>query len=71
MTEKLDPEECNSSMISLDLIKFLFLAADLQELKATAADVASAYIQAYTREKVYAIAGPEFGPIAGHVLLVV
>jgi len=35
-------------------------------------DVGSAYLEAYTKEKVYFIAGPEFGPeLEGHTFVIV
>ena len=34
-------------------------------------DVGNAYLEAYTQEKVYIIAGPEFGELAGHTLIIV
>ena len=34
-------------------------------------DIGSAYLESYTNEEVYFIAGPEFGPLAGHTLVIV
>jgi hypothetical protein len=34
------------------------------------ANVGSAYLEALTKEKVYMVAGPEFGDLAGHTLLI-
>jgi Reverse transcriptase (RNA-dependent DNA polymerase) len=34
-------------------------------------DVSYAYLEAYTQEKVCFISGPEFGPIEGHLLVIV
>ena len=39
-------------------------------LECLTGDINSAYIQAYTKEKVYTIAGPEFGELQGSLLLV-
>jgi hypothetical protein len=33
-------------------------------------DISSAYLEAYTQEKVCFIAGPEFGPLEGHLLTI-
>jgi hypothetical protein len=33
--------------------------------------ISSAYLEAFTLEKVCFIAGPEFGPLAGHLLTIV
>ena len=40
------------------------------ELKCLAADITLAYIKAFTKEKVYTIAGPKFGKLEGSVLLI-
>ena len=40
------------------------------KLKITCFDVVSAYLEAKTREKLYIIAGPEFGDLCGHILIV-
>ena len=48
----------------------LFLA-ELNDLEAWATDVSSAYLEAFTEEKVYIIAGGEFGSDrVGHILIV-
>jgi hypothetical protein len=49
------------------LIVFL---ADLNGLELWGADVGNAYLEANTKEKVYIVAGPEFGPMEGHTLLI-
>ena len=46
MTEPLDTEMTYASVVSLDTVKLAFIAAELQGLKAVAADIGSAYIQA-------------------------
>jgi hypothetical protein len=33
-------------------------------------DISSAYLEAYTQEKVYFIAGAELGPLQGHLLVI-
>ena len=40
------------------------------ELQVVAADIGGAYIQAYTKEKFYTIAGPQFGKYAGQYLVI-
>ena len=70
MLPKIDEEESTSTMVALDTIKLAFLAAELMGLKCLAADITLAYLQAQTREKVYTIAGPEFGKLEGLVMLI-
>jgi hypothetical protein len=44
--------------------------AELNGLELWGADVGNAYLEVKTKEKVYIIGGPEFGPLEGHTLLV-
>ena len=50
--------------------RLLVFLAELNGLETWATDIASAYLEAYTSEKVYIIAGPEFGALEGHVLVI-
>ena len=71
MTPKIDPEDSASTMVALDTIKIVFIASYYMKLKCLAGDITLAYIQAYTKEKVYTIAGPEFGEaLEGCILLI-
>ena len=45
--------------------------AELNDLEFWATDIGNAYLETFTQEKVYIIAGPEFGERAGHTLLIV
>ena len=38
------------------------MAREIYDFNVISADVASAYLQSFACEKVYTIAGPEFGP---------
>ena len=33
------------------------------------ADIGNAYLESYTKEKLYIVAGPEFGELEGHILI--
>jgi hypothetical protein len=35
-----------------------------------ATDIGNAYLEAYTAEKLYIVAGPEFGELEGHMLII-
>ena len=59
-----------SSVVSLRSLRIIVLLAELNGLKLTQADIGNAYLEAYTKEKIYIIAGPEFGDKAGHTLLI-
>jgi hypothetical protein len=50
-----------SSVVSRDSVRIGFLMAALNGLDILAADIGNAYINANVREKVYFIAGDEFG----------
>jgi hypothetical protein len=43
--------------------------SELNKIELCATDICNAYLEAYTSEKVYIIAGPEFGGFEGHVLI--
>ena len=48
----------------------MIFLAELNGLELWGTDIGNAYLEAYTSEKVAIIAGPEFGPLQGHTLLV-
>ena len=48
----------------------MIFLAELNKVKIWATDVGNAYLEADTREKVYIIAGPEFGEREGHTLVI-
>ena len=39
-------------------------------MDAWATDIGNAYLESFTQEKVYIVAGPEFGDRQGHVLII-
>ena len=47
----------------------MFLA-ELNGLESWSTDIGNAYLEAETKEKVYIIAGPEFGELEGHTLII-
>ena len=60
-----------SSVVSRDSVRIAFLLAALNDLDVLAADVQNAYLNAGTNEKLYIIAGKEFGNNAGRPALIV
>jgi Reverse transcriptase (RNA-dependent DNA polymerase) len=50
------------SVVSRDSIRIAFLVAAINDLEILSANVAGAYLNAKAKEKVYTIAGKEFGP---------
>ena len=63
-------ESVYSSVVSLKGLRLVMFLAELNGLDVWATDVGNAYLEANTKEKVYIIAGPEFGTRQGHVLLI-
>ena len=60
-----------SSVVSLRGIRILAFISQLNEEKLWATDIGNAYLESLTKEKVYIIAGPEFGDREGHTLVVI
>ena len=63
-------ESVYSGAVSLYGFHMLLFIAELNGLETWATDIASAYLEAYTDEKVCIKAGPEFGDLAGHLLII-
>ena len=59
-----------SGVVSLRGIRLLLFIAELNELETWTTDIGNAYLEAETLEKVYIIAGPEFGEREGHILVI-
>ena len=66
-----EPEEAvYSSVASLRSLCILVFLAQLNGLEIMQGDIGNAYLESYMQEKVYFITGPEFGPLAGHTLII-
>ena len=50
-----------SGVVSLRGIRLIVFLAELNNMEIWSADVGNAYLEAKTSERVYIIAGPEFG----------
>jgi Reverse transcriptase (RNA-dependent DNA polymerase) len=55
-------EEVFSSVVSMEAVRIGFVLARLNGLTVCAGDIGNAFLYGDTREKVYVVAGPEFGP---------
>ena len=61
-----EPDEAvYSSVATLHSLRIVIFLAELNGLNLMQGDVGNAYLESYTQEKVYFIAGPEFGHHAG------
>jgi hypothetical protein len=70
MTEPIK-ESSYSGVVSLRSFRICIFIGELNKLKVASADISSAYLEAYTQEKVVFTAGEEFGELHGHTLLIV
>jgi len=59
-----------SSVVSLRGVRIVIFIAEMNGLEVWVTDIGNAYIQSYTKEKLYVIAGPEFGELEGCILIV-
>ena len=59
-----------SSVVSLRGLKIVLFIAELNKLEVWNTDIGNAYLEAYTEEKLYILAGPEFGKREGHYLII-
>ena len=64
-------ESTYSSVVSLRGIRMAAFLAELNGCEFWASDIGNAYLESYTTEKIYIVAGPEFGELEGHTLIVV
>jgi hypothetical protein len=60
-----------SSVVSRDSVRIAFLYTALNDLNVMACDIQNAYLNAPTKEKLYTVAGREFGENAGWPVLIV
>ena len=58
-----------SGVVSLKGIRIIIFLAKLNNLPVYSTDIGNAYLEASTKEKVYIIAGSEFGELEGHTLI--
>jgi hypothetical protein len=70
MTEPIK-ESSYSGVVSLRSFRICIFLGELNGLKISSADISSAYLEAYTQEKVVFTAGEEFGDLHGHTLMIV
>ena len=63
-------ESVYSGVVSLRGIRLMAFLAELNHLDTWSTDIGNAYLEAVCQEKVYIIAGPEFGDREGHTLVI-
>ena len=63
-------EDIYSGVVSIDNVRIALLLADLNNMQVVAADVGNAFLYGKTKEKLYSIAGKEFGEYEGCILII-
>ncbi|KAL7555621.1 hypothetical protein ACA910_007032 [Epithemia clementina (nom. ined.)] len=63
-------EGAYSGVVSLQSLRIVMFLSELNALKLWGADIGNAYLEAYTEEKIFIVAGPEFGERKGHILII-
>ena len=66
----LPSDDSYSSVVSLRTLRICIVLGELNGLDIGVGDIGNAYLEAKTDERVYIIAGPEFGELAGHTLVI-
>ena len=51
-------------------VRMVTLLAELNDMELWSTDIGNAYLESYTKEKVVFVAGPEFGELQGHLLVI-
>ncbi len=64
-------ESVYSGVVSLRGLRLLVFLVELNGLDIWATDIGNAYLEAETQEKVFVVAGLEFGKVEGHTLVIV
>ena len=59
-----------SSVVSLRAIRILTFIAELNDLETWCTDIGNTYLESYTQERIYIVAGKEFGDREGHILII-
>ena len=67
-----EPDETVYSLAaSVRSLRTIIFLSELNKLHLWQGDIGNAYLESYTQEKVYFIAGPEFGPLQGHTMKII
>jgi hypothetical protein len=59
-----------SGVVSLRSLRLCVFLSELNDLELWGADIGNAYLEAETKEKVFIVAGKEFGDREGHILVI-
>lgn len=59
-----------SGVVSIRGFRLTLFLSELNQLELWSTDIGNAYLEAFTAEKVYIIAGPEYADLEGHILII-
>ena len=59
-----------SGVVSIRGFRLTLFLSELNQLELWSTDIGNAYLEAFTAEKVYIIAGPEYAELEGHILII-
>ena len=59
--QRAETDDAYSGVVSLTTVRIMFLLATIGKLQLWAADIGNAFLNGLTRDKLYIVAGPEFG----------
>ena len=62
-------ENIYSCVVSLRSLRWVIFLGKLNKLDIWGADIGNAYLEAFTDEKLYIVAGPEFQELEGYILI--
>ena len=62
-------ENIYSGVVSLRTLRLVIFLGKLNHLDLWGADIGNAYLEAFTDEKLYIVAGPEFQELEGYILI--
>ena len=62
-------ENIYSGVVSLRKLRLVIFLGKLNNLELWGADIGNAYLEVFTDEKLYIVAGPEFQQLEGYILI--
>ena len=60
-----------SGVVSLRAVRLICFVAELNDLKLMSSDISNAYLEAYNGDPIVFVAGPKFGDLEGHTMIVI
>ena len=67
---QLEKEETYSGVVGTDTVRWAMFIGEMNGLSCCAGDIGSAYLHSITRERIFIVAGPEFGELEGRCFII-